>query len=114
MGDDRLNEIRARLDAATPGPWFIGWDGTRRFYFITANENTSGPRPWVTNLDGLVRSDRDADLIRHAPDDLAWLLDRVDALETELALSTESEVWAQVEAMRVRGKISSDGGERND
>ncbi|MEN9315078.1 MAG: hypothetical protein RIS35_1471 [Pseudomonadota bacterium] len=68
---DRLAEIRARLDAATPGP-----NGARLFPPIGI------PQPWGPPLMPTV--DRpNADLIAHAPTDIAWLLDRLDELETE-------------------------------
>jgi hypothetical protein len=51
---DRLQEIRARLDAATPE-----WDYD--------NDQSSA----------------DVDLINHAPADIAWLLAEVEQLRTE-------------------------------
>lgn len=66
---DRLTEIRARLDAATPGPWHKHDD-----------------EPWVTNsatppmriiATGLRGQRENADLIAHAPADIAWLLDEL-------------------------------------
>jgi hypothetical protein len=54
---DRLAEIRARLDAATPGEWPFG--------------------EMVRHL-----LPPDADLIAHAPADIAWLLAEVERLRT--------------------------------
>lgn len=51
---DRLTEIRARLDAATP--------------------------EWNYDND---QSGEDVDLINHAPADIAWLLAEVERLRTE-------------------------------
>ena len=72
---DRIAEIRARLDAATPGPWLVrnGWVD-------------------LNNLHGDVipvgHNDADADLIAHAPADIAWLLDEVERLRnTNLSVS---------------------------
>lgn len=73
---DRLTEIRARLDAATPGPWdtqgpCMSGDGT---YGVFADDGAGEPTL------ALRMSPPDADLVAHAPDDLAWLL---AALESE-------------------------------
>lgn len=73
---DRLQEIRARLDAATPGPWHVHPVGSievrRLDYsgFVVARAN----------------HDDDADLIAHAPADLAWLLAEIDALRERVAV----------------------------
>lgn len=53
---ERLQEIRQRLDAATPGDWPFG---ELARHLLPA----------------------DADLIAHAPADIAWLLDRIEALQ---------------------------------
>ena len=77
---DRLDEIQARLDAATPGPWVAMNSGV--IAIVTASEHqliTRGSLP------------PDADFIAHAPDDLAWLLERVARLE---ATVHNWEVWA--------------------
>lgn len=61
---DRLQEIRARLDAATPGPWVP--------VLINGVESPGIRNPvptWAQN-----------DLIAHAPADIAWLLDEVERL----------------------------------
>jgi hypothetical protein len=68
-GTDRLQEIRARLDAATPGPWLYPEDDPTR---IQASDGVS--------VAVITRRVDDADLIAHAPADLAWLLDKVEEL----------------------------------
>ena len=65
MPSDRIREIRARLDAATPGPF--AWHGCPQ---------------------------GDADFLSNAPADIAWLLDELvkaysDADEAISLLSTE-------------------------
>jgi len=65
---DRLAEIRARLDAA---PSACDW--------------------WVENgvygICGVRSNDaHDADLIAHAPADIAWLLDEVERLEKRVRM----------------------------
>ena len=68
-----LAAIRARLAAATPGPWLRYGDGTYEVY-VDADQDDL---PSVTH-----GSDRpeDADLIAHAPTDLAALCDEVEWL----------------------------------
>jgi hypothetical protein len=69
-GTDRLQEIRARLDAATPGPWIIHED-----------EETGQLDPWDDDgMHPILDSQSNADLIAHAPDDIAWLLQEVARL----------------------------------
>lgn len=71
---DRLQEIRARLDAATPGPWeWREWSCGDEA--ITGPDNTG----FVVNVDETTPH-ADADLIAHAPADIAWLLEKVEEL----------------------------------
>ena len=104
---DRLQEIRARLDAATPGLWVRHpsepWVYVRRGPFtlnIIATQLRSG-RPG------------DTDLIAHAPADIAWLLDEVERLERENAddlleitrkASDAEDYWMQ-EAKRLAAEV---------
>jgi len=78
----RKTEIRARLDAATPGPW-------SRFGRETGNEDGDS---WFLghDIEGPPEAQRgqfervaDADLIAHAPSDLAWALERIEALTAQ-------------------------------
>ena len=61
----RIDEIRQRLDKATPGPWFAG-----RFS-IGAGEDRGDPDAIPVER---VALREDADLIANAPADLAYLL----------------------------------------
>jgi hypothetical protein len=76
---DRLAEIRARLDVATPGPWRV----------IEPLQQTARPprRMLVADLEAPQQSSElgnvqlswfDTRFIAHAPADIAWLLDRLD------------------------------------
>ena len=79
--DARVVEIEGRLAASTPGPWIDGPEGS----------------PWdgeivsTATLDRIARDpeadDRpaDRDLIAHAPDDIRYLLARVETLERFVA-----------------------------
>ena len=85
---DRLAEIRARLDAATPGPWerresvqgysnlvvladYINRDDGA---WLIAEASWNGPMPDKAS------SGANADFIAHAPEDIAWLLGEVERL----------------------------------
>lgn len=73
---ERLQEIRARLDAATPGPW-----KRDRHEILTVDvDDETG---WETCIADAYGDPADADLIAHAPDDLRWLLDEVERLRSE-------------------------------
>lgn len=64
---DRIAEIRARLAAATPGPWRADEDE-----IIWSDEGI--------DIIHVVVNPENADLIAHAPDDLRWCLDEIDRL----------------------------------
>ena len=73
---DRLAEIRARLDAATPGPW----ENTDDWSVVTAVVRQRSK--WLPDYEmpvADVGQPVNADLIAHAPADIAWLLDEVEA-----------------------------------
>ena len=72
---DRLQEIRARLDAATPGPW----RDDHQSWCIWAPDHEAD-EPDARCLVAEVGCGPDTDLIAHAPADIAWLLDEVERL----------------------------------
>ena len=81
MSDDRIAEIRARLDAATPGPWrTLDWADPPMFVVAQPRDSDHWPRLASCGFGG------DADLIANAPADIAWLLDEVDALRERVAI----------------------------
>jgi len=73
---DRLAEIRARLEAATPGPW--KWEVVIAEQSVTEH-TLKGPdvlcRYWYDRPPS-----GDGELIAHAPEDIAWLLGEVERL----------------------------------
>lgn len=91
----REDEIRARLEAATPGPWYVPpGDGTQIWHGASLAEVERVDRGLqdgtVTEVEaesvfdqtgylsyGDMVSEHDATFIAHAPDDLRYLLDRV-------------------------------------
>jgi hypothetical protein len=85
MTPDQLSAIRARLDAATPGPWFLDNDldvytkqemedvGSLMLFKTVYSHHRYGPpgsQPW-----------HDTNLMAHAPTDLRALLDEVERLK---------------------------------
>lgn len=79
MTQERLDAIRERLADATPGPWV--WLGEAELASPTIPEpEDEDDYQHITNEDGQIDSSDDADLIEHAPDDLADLLAEVERL----------------------------------
>ena len=91
---DRLDEIRARTEAATPGPW--------RAYGNTVEQEKTGCHQVVgTEFTGggymayerLTTKDEDATFIAHAREDIPYLLAEIERLRAALELgyrATES------------------------
>lgn len=72
-----LEEIRARCDKATPGPWKL-WEG-----------NVIDPDIlWADDYGGLHLSDADAEFIVHARTDIPTLLAEIDRLKAALEAET--------------------------
>mgnify|MGYP003623371905 CR=1 FL=1 len=76
LTNERLQEMRARCEAATPGPWGIGWLGDERDDFTLSVLTTD--RIFVANVDDSKPSD--AQFIAHAREDVSALLDEVTRL----------------------------------
>ena len=91
---DRLAEIRVRLEAATPGPWFATScpdkhsDDGPDFWLIDAvpSPNQETEVAEICHKPG-GKSGHNADFIAHAPEDIAWLLEEVKRLQEELDLA---------------------------
>lgn len=94
MSEDREQQIRARLTAATEGPWSMhhrciwgregddercgsGWDW--------GDKNGGGNAPPEPLLLGAFARWGDADFVMHVHEDLAWLLDRLAEARAALA-----------------------------
>jgi hypothetical protein len=99
---DRIAEIRARLDAATEGPWVyesaadIHGVEDGRIHYVTPQFAARDDDPPMTSF-----YDRaDAELVANAPTDLAYLLARVEELEGQLA-KAQAELDDQRGATRV-------------
>ena len=95
---DRVAAIRARLAAATPGPWKWFGRGHNRAWALG---HRSGRGSAV--LDGDLNGDgdacvgfnrrADATLIANAPADLAWLLEENARLTAELESWDDHSCW---------------------
>lgn len=75
-----LQPIKARLAAATPGPWEVESSETVDGSFIA----NMGPIMIVPYFQGMAPMMADADLIAHAPTDLAALVAEVERLRTAI------------------------------
>jgi hypothetical protein len=105
---DRLAEIRARLESATPGPWYV--DGPHpmcgEIWVCTKTPPLAQPdgTPWhelaspEVVATGLDDAPGDADLIAHAPADLGYLLDALAAM-TDRAERAEARVQNMADAL---------------
>lgn len=86
MTREQLEAIQARVDAATEGPWV--WLGEAELASPTIPDpEDEDDYQYITNEDGQIDSSDDADLIEHAPDDLADLLAEVERLRARAALA---------------------------
>lgn len=77
---DRLNDIRSRLNAATPGPWAMG-----KYGYVHAGSHAPLTPICCPNT-FLPQGENDlsnAVLIANAPSDIAFLLDALSKLERE-------------------------------
>lgn len=76
--------LRARLAAATPGPWITvsSTDGVTQHYWVQAEERNPVDQLVVESHDGVpIRPD--ANLIAHAPTDLAAALKVIELAKAE-------------------------------
>ena len=80
-----LDAIKARLAAATPGPWWSDSGdplSTNMAVAVIGGWQVQASRPFVG--DRVTPAKDDADLIAHAPTDLAALVAEVERLREEL------------------------------
>lgn len=104
MTQTQLLEIKSRLAAATPGPWTASqgsdeYNDPTEFYYVTSPTDT-------VFLDGGLCEQADADLIAHAPDDIAALVAEVERLQGQL----EQAVAAERAAILAQLDIEEAGG----
>lgn len=103
MTPEQLAAIRARLDAAMPGPWKQEKDNNGLAVEVTAFDPDEPDEPWGVAVayrccgHGKDRCEDNAALIAHAPADLADLLAYVEQLEGLLRdLCEDSRAAAEV------------------
>lgn len=94
-------EIRARLEAATPGPWEATWrDDEWASVEIPDTADDTMQLAWhegggITAMDGA-----NAEFIAHAPTDIAFLLEENERLERRLAEAQAEALDAAADEMR--------------
>jgi hypothetical protein len=97
--ESRLAEIKARTDAATPGPWL---------HYSSAQTNevhTDPKRPvaaWM-GFDGTRNAKANARFIAHARSDIPWLLSEVARLRADSARDTQR--LDELEELRRSGRL---------
>ena len=79
MSADRLAEIRARAEAATPGPWTLGPCSHGGQILQRGDDSSRETRHPQTYLQ--IVPDSDAEFIAHARTDIPYLLGRIEHLE---------------------------------
>lgn len=85
--ETRLAEIRARLDAAISGPWYVHEDDDGNLS-VLLNHADGGV---IATVEPGRTARADAFLIAYAPTDLAYLLDEIARLTRELGEARERE-----------------------
>jgi len=77
---DELQEIEARLHAATEGPWHRGqgYEQEDPGHYIYSAQDNIGLIVYA-DAEGIIR-EVDREFIAHAPSDIRWLLDEVKRL----------------------------------
>ncbi|MGD3843570.1 hypothetical protein QT614_22475 [Xanthomonas citri pv. citri] len=82
--EQREREIRERLQAATPGPWDSEPDDEPECYWVFVDDGEGGGETVASCALGEFSGRDDADLIAHAPQDLADALDEIARLRAAL------------------------------
>lgn len=99
MGSERLDEIRRRCEAATPGPWeaIQDWyDGPLAQVVC----GTSGIVCGVSHKDRLIDEEASiATFIAHARDDIPWLLSQLASEQAAAAEAVQERDKAWIDAV---------------
>ncbi len=96
--NERIEQIKARLNNATPGEWAIVAGGSvGKEYDGESFVNIPGNGSFVC------QNPDDADLICSAPADLRWLLEERERLEKEKAELREAIRFSAIKASNARG-----------
>ncbi|MNI26719.1 hypothetical protein D3C73_804300 [compost metagenome] len=102
--NERIQEIKERHAAATPGPWrtfvkdnFVNEDNYRT---IIAGVGFYSPPKYVGFGCDLYISEADAELIANAPSDIAYLLSEVERLQTGFEVLSKTPVHVHPSEIR--------------
>jgi hypothetical protein len=79
---DRIEEIKERVDKATPGPWVSECEVGETFIWNANKTGWRGPGPALVVDDEYI-SPENADFIAHSRDDIPYLLTRLASVEAE-------------------------------
>lgn len=96
LSDEQIQEIETRLQAATPGPWTVGFNGAMRSGWAVMRANTSrtifhlDPLKNVDLDEATHQVDADLDLVQYSRTDLEVLLAEVKSLRSS-STKTESD-----------------------
>lgn len=111
--NNRIKEIRERLERATPGPWGIGWcsEIDERAEIVTQFKGKH-PEPTLFVL-GEIAERKNQALIANAPADLAWLTASLrEALECLEEYAAQTDYYARPEeAQETLASIAEKAGE---
>jgi hypothetical protein len=107
----RLDEIRARLKAATPAPWKLddgNWQVEREENrsFVCDLRDTPGEDPRFACE---VHAYDNGELIAHAPEDIAWLLAKCERYREALREIDDSMLTGQQAREVAREVLSEEG-----
>lgn len=94
---DRVQEIRDRLEAATPGPWSYSpastgnpSDGPTHHEVRSVSISDDRTMYAIATTDYNEMGYLDAEFIAHAPDDIEFLLAEVERLQEDLEVTRDS------------------------
>ena len=97
---DRLDEIRARLGAATPGPWEARSKFSGKSSAVVSPAGDAELGNWMV-AEGVFWSSN-ADFIAHAPTDIRYLLDAYNHSGETIKAYSENLTKAEAEIDRLR------------
>lgn len=105
-----IASIRARIAAATPGPWTAEWSDDDQWWQITGQPHDDGGH-WLVCPEVATSDEPDgteADLIAHAPADLAALCDEVEVLREKLGRRRMHALYRATKYGRITGRSEMD------
>lgn len=92
MTGEELQAIKARCEAATPGPWIGGRDADLMRPLYTFHIAVSRDA-YEIETDHFLAWERNADFIAHAREDVATLLAEVERLREALEIFADRRKW---------------------